>query len=443
MFHVRSLVAALILCVGAGVGQAFAQSNDEVFPQFQWNFATPGARANAMGRAFIGSADDASASITNPAGLVRLTRRQAYFEIKATDLKVDRLSSTRSLFTLEPDTFGGTTGSLSFLSVSMPFGERFAFAFTRHEFLNYQESFILEPRPVPNVDGITFFGVEGDTDFTGVTYAGSIAMTVTPKVFVGATIGFDTISGQSSATRFRNVFQLNEFGDLEDQFAVTSNNIIVNRTTIDDDATGISFVAGVLFLPTDKVSVGVQFSKGSNVELSENLELNPSLVNNNTLNTADDFPKVVTINVPNRFGAGVTVRPTSKLMVAFDFVHIGYSSLAKDFTIVLDAAVVAPENFEVDDVIETHLGGEYMLVSGTNSVFVRAGMYTAPNHATKFLGANDTVANAAYQASYNLLPRETAVVGTFGAGFVVGPKFQVDFAYVWQREFVASAAIRF
>ena len=43
---VRIALSAVIalLCTAAG---AAAQTNDEIFPEFQWNFSTPGARANA------------------------------------------------------------------------------------------------------------------------------------------------------------------------------------------------------------------------------------------------------------------------------------------------------------------------------------------------------------------------------------------------------------
>src|SRR4029078_8756828 len=60
----RSIVVTMIVGMCAvWAAPARAQSNDEVFPSFQFNFSTPGARANALGRAFIGLADDASASI--------------------------------------------------------------------------------------------------------------------------------------------------------------------------------------------------------------------------------------------------------------------------------------------------------------------------------------------------------------------------------------------
>ena len=416
---------------------AHAQSNDEVFPQFQFNFSTPGARANAMGRAFIGLADDASASITNPAGLVRLTRRQAYLEFKTTDLTVDRLSATQSLFTLDSREFGSTVNSVGFLSFSMPFGDRFAFAFTRHEFLNHKEEFTLDPRPVPETAS-TFFGVDGETDFTGVTYAGSVAVTLSDQFRAGLTVGFDTLKAESVATRFR-FNQLNDF----DQFAVEPTGIVVNETAIDESASGVSLIGGILILPNDKLSLGVSFAIGSTLEVDEGLYINPSDTENLPLELADEFPKRVTINVPNRIGFGAAFRPTSRLLAAFDVVYIGYSSLAKDFTLIFSNDVLEPGDFEVDNAVEVHAGAEYLLIGGDNPLFVRGGVHTSPNHATRFLGAADPLANATETAKYNLLPRDTDVVGTAGAGISVGRSFQLDFAYVFGREFVASAAFRF
>ena len=52
---------------------AYSQTNEEVFREYQFNFNLPGARANGMGGAFIGLADDATSSFTNPAGLAFLT----------------------------------------------------------------------------------------------------------------------------------------------------------------------------------------------------------------------------------------------------------------------------------------------------------------------------------------------------------------------------------
>src|SRR3954454_6001865 len=106
MKMIRAVRAALIVAATVGVVvPAAAQTNDEVFPAVQWNFSTPGARANGMGRTFIGQADDASAAVTNPAGLMNLTRPQVYAEYKNFDISVNRLANPDAFKTLQPNNF--------------------------------------------------------------------------------------------------------------------------------------------------------------------------------------------------------------------------------------------------------------------------------------------------------------------------------------------------
>jgi long-subunit fatty acid transport protein len=432
--RVSVCVMLTALLLAAGTTAAFAQSNDEVFPQFQFNFSTPGARANAMGRTFIGVADDSSASITNPAGLTRLTQRQVYFEFKSTDLEVERLAAQDSLVTANPTIFGDRQNHIGFLSLSAPVGERLTVAFTRHQFLSHKETFTLEPRPIPPAFDFAFFPVDGETDFSAVSYAGSIAAVINPKFRLGVTLSIDRLSAEATATRF------------DFDLPLARNDTVVNQTVIDETATGLSAVIGALIVPNDKVTIGVQFARGATFEVEESLSSNPFFPLPSTqLELEDGFPKDVTINVPNRFGVGVAVRPTSRLLVAADLVRIGYSSLADDFTLIFDADELEPGNYDVDDVSEFHAGAEYLVIPGERRLFVRAGVFSSPDHRTRFTlspGARPET-NDGEVAKYNLLPRETETVGSFGAGIAVGPRFQADFAYVVGREFVASAAVRF
>ena len=423
----RSIVVTMIVgMLAMWAAPARAQSNDEVFPSFQFNFSTPGARANALGRAFIGLADDASASITNPAGLLRLTRPQAAIEFKSTTLDVDRLASRNSLTTLVPTTFSSTINSVSFLSISKPIGQKFAVAFTRHEFLNYRETFNLDVRAIPNhPTGNLFFPVNGSSDFKGVDYAGSIAVALNDRLKVGASLSFNQLSAKASASRFGFDPNLNETNELQ------------NKTVIDDNASAMGATVGVLLQPNPKVSVGIQFAKGPHFTVSEDV------LNGSNL-SFDGFPVDVHINVPTRIGFGLAARPSSRLLVAFDIVRIGYSSLAKDFTVIFDSDLLTAADYAIDDVVEVHAGGEYLiLTSGTHRVFVRGGVFSSPDHRTKFLGSNDPALEAVWNATYNLLPRKTDVVGTVGAGIVVGSRLQADLAYVVSREVVASLGIRF
>lgn len=432
--------ALTALALSAGSTDAFAQSNDEVFPQFQFDFSTPGARANAMGRTFIGIADDSSASITNPAGLTRLARQQFYFEFKNTELEVERLAS---------DPFADRLNQASFVSFSSPIGERLTVAFTRHEFLNHRETFSLGPRPIPPQFAFVFFPVDGRSDFSAVSYAGSVAVTVTPKLRIGLTLSADRLRAKAVATRFnfaRAACSIDQGagGGCSTEFERTDT--IANRTEIDETAGGVSTVIGALVVPHEALTIGFQFAKGATFEVEERLSGNPLFPTPSTqLVLADGFPKTVTINVPDRLGVGISARPLPRLLVAADFVRIGYSSLAQDFTLIFNAGELTGSNFKIADASEYHVGAEYLVLAGERRVFVRAGFYTSPDHRAEFIPSPtaDPSTNDEEVAKYNLLPRDTDLVGSVGAGIAVGPRFQVDVAYLVGREFVASLGLRF
>lgn len=119
----------------------WAQTNEEAFEQFQWQVSTPGARTNAMGRAFMTSAGDATAAVINPAGLINLSRPHVLADFRSTDLRVERFATVDSLFTGALTMFSDTINALSFVGFAMPLrGNRVALALTRHEFLDYQSS---------------------------------------------------------------------------------------------------------------------------------------------------------------------------------------------------------------------------------------------------------------------------------------------------------------
>lgn len=65
----RTLLALLILAAPVA-----AQTNDPFFASWRWNEETPAPRAAGLAGAFVGLADDASAVMLNPAGMVRLPK---------------------------------------------------------------------------------------------------------------------------------------------------------------------------------------------------------------------------------------------------------------------------------------------------------------------------------------------------------------------------------
>ena len=68
-------VGCVVLCLAA---DASAQSSLQV--PIQFDFLNPSARSLALGGAFVGLADDATAALVNPAGLIGLTRKEISIE---------------------------------------------------------------------------------------------------------------------------------------------------------------------------------------------------------------------------------------------------------------------------------------------------------------------------------------------------------------------------
>src|SRR5687768_17014978 len=81
---IEECAQAIRQCVFASVallwpaGPAAAQSSLQV--PIQFDFLNPSARSLALGSAFVGLADDATAALVNPAGLTALTRKEVSLE---------------------------------------------------------------------------------------------------------------------------------------------------------------------------------------------------------------------------------------------------------------------------------------------------------------------------------------------------------------------------
>ena len=86
------LLAVLLV---APPSPAAAQTNERMYEDLDFRFVTPGARAVAMGKTFIGLADDATAAVSNPAGLSNLLEQEFSFEFTGTKIKHQRFIPER------------------------------------------------------------------------------------------------------------------------------------------------------------------------------------------------------------------------------------------------------------------------------------------------------------------------------------------------------------
>src|SRR5262245_43253564 len=132
-------------------GRAATAQTTTQFP-IQFDFLNPGARSLAMGSAFTGLADDATAAFTNPAGLLALTRPEISIEgrfrgVDTRFLSAGRISGT--VLNIGEDRISGPVYAedsdgqfgMSFLSFTYPKG-RWAFAGYRHELTRVENSFL-------------------------------------------------------------------------------------------------------------------------------------------------------------------------------------------------------------------------------------------------------------------------------------------------------------
>jgi len=433
-----TLVSLMLL----SASPSLAQTNEEIFEQFQWNFSTPGARANGMGRAFIGVADDASAAVSNPAGLTLLTRPQLYVEAKRSKLEVRRFAAPDSLFTRATTSFTSERSTFPFLDFAIPLGSHAAVAFTRHETLNYEETFHLAPRPIPNhPTNNVLFPVDASVDFLGVSYSASVAATVHRAVRVGATISFDQVDARTVSTRRR-------FGGGPNRFALPETSITVNESSMDATDRKAGVIVGALFRPNDVASIGVVYAYGPKFTLQEDFRFNPSTTANQPLQNVTGFPADVVFNVPDRFGGGIAVRPHPRVVVAFDTLYVRYSELTRDLAIVISTATpgLDASDYAAKNAIEYHAGAEVSVRAGRYPAFIRGGAFVVPDHKMRWVGTVNPELDLVSNALFNLGSDDPEKGWTGGVGVGVAGRLQIDAALVKSdslTEFVISAAARF
>jgi len=390
---------------------ARGQTNEELFSEFQFNFSPPGAKSAAMGRAFIGQADDASTAVTNPAGLVNLKDVQLYVEFKHTDLSLRRFQVPESNLDFN---------SLSFLNLSIPVHSRVTIALTRHEFLKHKENLSLGQRFLDPAQRFYIIPLEGRSSFEGESYAGSIGFELPGNFDLGFSV---------SANRLRPDTTL--YSSLDDfQHAITGSDWAPGGT------------AGILYVPAEGFSVGAVYTRSPKFGLGETMTLSFS-------DNPQQFDDVLRMDLPDRIGVGVSVRPARDFSVLFDVVHVRYSQLASPTELILGGTGVRAEDFYIENGTELHLGTEYGIPIGGSALYLRAGFLTDPDHSLKFRDVGDEAdqgSRLGFAAVFDPDAPGTNYGGSAGIGLNFGEVLQLDVAYVRMERFgevVGSLAYSF
>lgn len=383
---------------------ALVVSGPDILPDFQ--FSNPGARSNAMGGAFIGVADDATAAYANPAGLTILSNTETSVEFKNSLYTSHIYLENGQKYEFEHSNFG-----TSFIGYAAPRGKT-AVALYRHELLGLDQKI----ENVSYTPSITTRLVDTEIEITAVTYGAAFAAKLVDQLSVGFSVGFTTL----------------DYFYRSDYVAATDSSDYGNNSQVNNSTTGEILTGSLMYSPVDSFNIGLVYRYGPEFKTTYSDSVG------NTVNNL--------LNVPDVYGGGVSWRIGNNLTVAADVNRVMYTDLLDEFYY-YDSSVAAVKNpwtrngsqFTVDDVTEYHVGFEYILPFEAAPVALRGGYYARPDHTIYY-----TETTLSYLTKFK--KGEDDKIYSVGFGMVLGENGQVDFAANigdFVEEFVLSMVYRF
>jgi long-subunit fatty acid transport protein len=402
--------------------------DSETFSGFQFNFNNPGARALGMGGAFVAVADDATAVVANPAGLVILQRPELSAEVKFA-----RFTNTFSTAENTPaDAFGQNYRSKdfsdsvvtpSFFSFVYPTERLVVAAFVR-ELINYKSSFETNGVFVTDPKGLGCGGGQpagicrlrpskSELEITALDFGLGVGLNLETEhpmlPNIGASLEFSVGKIRSRLDRF----------DTMGPTGPPDFSRLLSTEGVDGTDLGIGFNIGALWHPVKDLGVGIVYRRGPRYDMTFTF-----IDNTGTISLPFGF------KVPDVAAAGVSYRFFERLTVAFEATYIQYSQLVRNFQVPLAEAV--GKKYRLDDAVQLHLGAEYVFFVKDVPFAARAGFYTDPEHSIRYTGGPHDFTEAFDRALYQ---RGTdRYHGTAGLGVVPFPGFQLDFAGNYSKD---------
>lgn len=474
----RPALTLAFALIGSG---AFALSDTDFQGALNYDFRPPGARSLAMGGAFTALADDATASLVNPAGLSQLKKMEFSFAAKAwtNDLHLDwgggayddlrGVDPTAPAPFRESRDFPNTKAGPAFLSMTFPF-KRVAFSIFATQLYNFNNSFLRDPVIVGPIEiqfcnpTCTSLGqatsatsptiAQGKMHYYRAGIAGSFSLS--QHFSVGAAIYNGWMDYTANSTRYIP--------------GVTLSN--VNAIVYADEkssGSGLGFSIGLQYR-TDALQIGASYHRGEKFDLGLQLssgqfgprsyrtECTPT--SNPYMSSSSGAPSCnlrTELRVPDHAALGVAYRPMPLLTLNGELEMIRWSQQMQGFK-----SFQGPDfdnSFAIKDAYNPHLGAEYVLLADTSPLSVRAGLWWEQGHRLKYVGhAADQMIDTG-GGYFVFVPGSTTDNGehvlypgggsqqhiTAGIGFVVGgTQFDAGYDYAkWDRQFSLSAVWRF
>jgi len=407
------LMAGFLTPITAGAQQSIVP--------LQLSFSDPGARSMGFGGAFVGLADDATAAISNPAGLTQLLKPEVSFEARhwshstpyTHNGRIENLPSGIGI----DDTVGirrvsseYSTSGISFLSFAFPVGN-WSLALYRHELANLE--FTGETQGLFGGGTACCQVREVDqrvtSDLEMVSYGFSTAYRVGDRLNLGLGLVYTDASVQTSAAQYSSdddtipgIFGPNSY--------LPERSIIGERGSIDDAAWTLS--GGLLWRLSDSWSIGGVYRQGPEFKI-DNEAVAGQLIDfgvppGSVLAQVFGHP----VEFPDTYGLGCAYRAASgRLTISFQWDHVEYTNISESLEL---------DDQTIDDIDTLHLGAEYVFIDSSPIIALRLGTWLEPDHQVYA-----TIDDPYLQA---LLPQGDDDVH-FSAGLGLAMKrFQVDFA---------------
>jgi long-chain fatty acid transport protein len=406
-------VLVLALTCGAAEGQE----------RLIGSFSGVGVRAMGMGGAYVGIADDYTATFWNPAGLAQLKNRAVYAAFLRNSF--ENAAFRQGFNRTQSDVSNTSFGSLGLVYPYPVYRGSLVLAAGFNRTNDFDS--VIRIQGFSEIDSLQVdntFSHEGELGT--ITLAGAIE--VSPAVALGLTINL--MSGEDENIR--------EFTWEDTQDYYVERRWVARDVFLDDYDTSFSttFGAHVRSSAKDpKVRFGATVTTGSTHNVSYSLKAVPdggfNLIEYDDGSDPDTNLNVIEddsykISLPLQFGAGLAVQPQPGLLLSLgahvaEWSQSDYKGRDED-----DLRANATFDPQYEDVIRYHIGVEYQVPQVT--LDLRAGFYTDP---LPFVGPRNAELSVHPDTNPLVLIEQDRRYFTLGAGMLFDRVLQVDVA--WTR----------
>ncbi|GAB4316780.1 MAG: hypothetical protein Kow0074_04930 [Candidatus Zixiibacteriota bacterium] len=267
-----SIACGVVIIFGLFAGDAHAQGLNLNTLQ-NWNFIGMGARARAMGGAFLGVSNDGSAGTWNPAGLILndgvfLTANYSYSNI---DVGLDHTPINPTGLPTEQQSADATLSALASAAFVAPltlrehefylsaYYHRVQDVFARGEFLVDEQNLQVRPQILGTPFDVSS-SLSGNIGYIGAAFGTSI----TSNLFVGGNLNIVTGDGSESHVMVLDSTRFNELDPFDQGI-----DSVVWRDRSEIDYSGLNFTLAAMYR-ADRWSAGLTFTPGWT--LTQNLD---------------------------------------------------------------------------------------------------------------------------------------------------------------------------